>query len=117
MHLSSWTPVLVILILVQYYNMQDSHERVIAYASKTLHASQRWYCTTKHELLMVVTFVWQYQCYLLGLPFLVSMYHASLTRLLKFKELEGMLAHLLLSLSTYDMSITHCVSAKHMNVD
>lgn len=35
--------------------VQDGHERVIAYTSKMLHTPQRRYCTTKRKLLAVMT--------------------------------------------------------------
>lgn len=37
--------------------VQDGHQRVMAYTNKTLHTSQGRYCTMKHELLVVVTFM------------------------------------------------------------
>ena len=37
--------------------VQNSEEKVIAYASHTLNKAQQQYCTTKRELLAVVTFM------------------------------------------------------------
>ncbi len=71
---------------------------VIAYASKTLNASQRWYCTTNKELLAVVTAMELFRYYLTGGHFTVmtdhaSLTHASLTWLRNFKGPEGVVAH------------------------
>ncbi len=44
--------------------MQDGIECVIAYTSKTLNRTQRKYCTTKKELLAVVTSVQHFRHYL-----------------------------------------------------
>ncbi len=48
---------------------------VIAYASKTLNASQRHYCTTNKELLAVVTAVELFKYYLTGRHFTVVTDH------------------------------------------
>ena len=40
--------------------LQDGEEKVIACASRTLHPAQQHYCTTKRELLAVVTFIKHY---------------------------------------------------------
>ena len=65
---------------------------VIAYASKTLNASQRRYCTTNKELLAVVTAVELFKLYLTGRHFTVVTDHASLIWLRNFKEPEGVVA-------------------------
>ena len=44
----------------------DGKEEVIAYASRTLSKPERRYCTTRRELLAVVTFVKHFRAYLLG---------------------------------------------------
>ncbi len=54
-------------------------KRVIAYASKTLNASQRHCCTTGKELLAVVTAVELFKYYLTGRYFTVVTDHASLS--------------------------------------
>ncbi len=64
-------------------------KKVIAYASKTLNASQQRYCTTNKELLPVVTAVELFKYYLNGRHFTVVTDHASLTWLRNFKEPEG----------------------------
>ncbi len=64
-------------------------KRVITYASKTLSASQRCYCTTNKELLVVVIVIDLFKYYLTGHHFMVVTDQASLTWLRNFKELEG----------------------------
>ena len=53
------------------YQVQDGDEKVISYASKTLTDSQRNYCTTKRELLAVVSMVRYFRHYLWGAPFTI----------------------------------------------
>ena len=50
-------------------------KRVIAYASKTLNASQRRYCTMNKELLTVVTAIELFKYYLMGMHFTVVTDH------------------------------------------
>ena len=44
--------------------MQDDQERVVAYCSRALRPSQRRYCTTKREMLVVVAMCIQFRSYL-----------------------------------------------------
>ncbi len=67
-------------------------KKVIAYASRTLNASQQRYCTTNKELLAVVTVVELFKYYVTGRHFTVVTDHASLTWLQNFKEPEGVVA-------------------------
>ena len=91
--------------------------RVLAYGSKVLSSAQRRYCTTKRELLAVVKFIKHYRMYLWGRHFLVRTYHASLKWLINFKDSEGMLAHWISVLDTYDFAIQHRPGVKHSNAD
>ena len=95
----------------------DGQERVVAYASKTLNAGQRNYCTTHKELLAVVTFIKHFHHYLHGRNFLLRTDHASLTWLHNFKEPEGMIARWLSVLGTYDFDSEHRSGNKHQNAD
>ena len=97
--------------------VQDGVEKVLAYGSKALFSAQRRYCTTKRELLAVVKFVKHYTMYLWGRHFLVRTNHASLGWLINIKDPEGMLAHWISILDTYDFTIRHRPSAKHSNAD
>ena len=81
--------------------IQDDEERVIAYGSKVLNDAQRHYCTTRKELFAVVHFVKHFHHYLADRRFEIRTDHASLLWLLNFKNLEGILARWLLTLSSY----------------
>lgn len=92
---------------------QNGEEKVLAYASHTLSKSQQNYCTTKKELLAVVTFLRQFKHYLLGRKILLRTDHASLRWLRNFKEPEGMLARWLSIVDTFDIEIQHRPGTKH----
>lgn len=96
---------------------QNGEEKVLAYASHTLNKSQQNYCTTKKELLAVVTFLRQFKHYLLGRKILLRTDHASLRWLRNFKEPEGMLARWLSIVDTFDLEIQHRPGTKHQNAD
>lgn len=73
--------------------IQDNHEVVIAYGSKTLSKTQQNYCSTMKVLFAVFHFVTDvYQCYLYSQHFTVRTDHASLVWLRNFKKAEGILA-------------------------
>ena len=48
------------------YQVREGIEQPISFASKALIEAQRRYCTTRKELLAVVTFTRQFRHYLLG---------------------------------------------------
>lgn len=97
--------------------IQNGIERTICFASKIMTATQRKYCTTRKELLAIVTFTRQFRHYLLGGQFLVRTDHNSLTWLLNFQNIEGQLARWIEELSQYDMIIQHRPGKKHGNAD
>ncbi len=82
-------------------------KKVIAYASKTLNASQQRYCTTNKELLAVVTAVELLKYYPTGRHFTVVTDHASLTWLRNFKEPEGVVGRWITRLRLFDFKIVH----------
>ena len=97
---------------------QDEVEKVIAYGSKMLSASQRSYCVTYRELLAVVEFVRHYKHYLLGRRFLLRTDHSSLRWLLGFKDSgEGLIGRWLARLALYDFDIEHRAGTAHGNAD
>ena len=97
--------------------LQDGQERMIGFSSFTLSPTQRNYCTTKEELLAVVRFTRQFRHYLLGRQFYVRTDHGSLTWLMRFKNINGMLARWIEELSQYDMVILHRKGTEHVNAD
>ena len=97
--------------------VQNGEERVIAYASQTLSHKQQNYCTTKKELLAVVTFVEHFRYYLYGRPFTIRTDHASLRWLRNFKTADGMLARWLTKLERYNYTFVHRKGSQHTNAD
>ena len=72
--------------------VQNGKERTICFASKTLTTTQRKYCTTRKELLSIVTFTRQFRHYLLGNQFIIRTDHNSIIWLLNFQNIDGQLA-------------------------
>jgi len=97
--------------------LQDGKEVAISFASRVLTPAQRKYCTTRKELLAIVTFTRQYRHYLLGRPFVIRTDHNSLIWLLNFKNIEGQLARWIEELAQYDMLIQHRPGKFHGNAD
>lgn len=97
--------------------IQDGKPKVIGFASMVLTPAQRKYCTTRKELLAVVTFTRHFRHYLLGGSFLLRTDHNSLTWLMRFKHIEGQLARWLEELSQYQMRILHRPGKLHGNAD
>ncbi|MCG8096512.1 MAG: DDE-type integrase/transposase/recombinase [Candidatus Thiodiazotropha endolucinida] len=96
---------------------QDGIERVIAYASKTLNPAQQNYCTTKRELLAVVTFMRHFKHYLLGRKFIIRTDHAPLIWLKNFKEPEGLMARWISIIETFDYELRYRPGRQHKNAD
>ena len=96
---------------------QKEVERPIAYASRTLTRSQRRYCTTRRELLAVVSFVRHFRHYLLGRKFLIRTDHSSLRWIMSFREPTDQMARWLEILSQFDFDIEHRAGKKHGNAD
>ena len=96
---------------------QAGVESPVAFASKSLKPEQRRYCTTRKELLAVVTFTRQFRHYLLGRPFLIRTDHHSLIWLTRFKNPVGQLARWIEELGQYDFSIIHRRGRLHGNAD
>ena len=92
-------------------------ESPVAFASKSLKPEQRRYCTTRKELLAVVTFTRQFRHYLLGRPFLIRTNRHSLIWLTHFKNPVGQLARWIEELGQYDFSIIHRCGRLHGNAD
>ena len=65
---------------------QDGTERVIAYGSRSLNDHEKDYCTTRLEMLALVTYVDYFCYYLLGRRFFIRTDHSSLRWLTFFKE-------------------------------
>ena len=99
------------------YDTDTKTEIVIGYGSYALTPAQQKYCTTRKELLAIVRFTRHFRHFLLGRQFVVRTDHSSLTWLMNFKNIHGMLARWLEELSQYDMIIQHRSGNKHGNAD
>ena len=98
--------------------IQDGEERVISYYSKCFSKAGRRYCTTRKELLAVVSSIKHFHHYLYGRPFLVRSDHGSLRWLMNnFSMCESQLGHWLETLSAYDFTLEHRPGVLHSNAD
>ena len=97
--------------------VRDGRERVIAYSSKTLSRTERNYCTTKRELLGVVSMIHHFRTYLWGRTFTLRTDHAPLKWLLNFKDAEGMIARWAARIAHYNFELIHREGKKHGNAD
>ena len=97
--------------------IQGGIAKVIGYGSMVLTPPQRKYCTTRKELLAVITFTRRYRHYLLGRRFILRTDHNSLIWLLSFRNIQGQLARWIEELAQYDMEVQHRPGKKHSNAD
>ena len=96
---------------------EEGHEKVVAFASRSLTKAERKYCVTRRELLAVVVFTQHFRPYLLGREFTLRTDHSSLTWLQTFKDPEGQLARWLEKLQQFTFTIVHRQGKKHSNAD
>ena len=97
--------------------VQDGEEKVICYFSKCLSRAEMKYCTTRKELLAVVTAVKNLHHYLIGRKFTIRTDHGSLQWLMRFKNCEGQIARWIETLSAYTFTIVHRAGRVHNNAD
>ena len=95
----------------------DGTERVVAYGSRSLNEHERNYCTTRLEMLALVTYVDHFRNYLAGCKFLLRTDHHSLKWLMSFREPEGQIARWLERLQEYDFEVEHRPGKSHCNAD
>ena len=97
--------------------IQNEEEVVIAYVSRSLHISQRRYCTTRCEMLAVVVMCTHFRSYLRGSQFTLRTDHSSLRWLQKFKNEDGMLARWYLLLGQFSVTFEYRPGSQHANAD
>ena len=97
--------------------VQDGHERVVAYFSRALAKAERQYCVTRKELLALVAGVKHFHPYIYGSEFLIRTDHAALRWLMGFKNPEGQIARWLELLGTYNFKVQHRPGKQHGNAD
>ena len=99
--------------------LQNDSEVVIAYASRSLHLSQRRYCTTRREMLAAVVMCTHFRAYLRGGggQFTLRTDHSSLRWLQRFRNEDGMLARWYLLLGQFSVTFEYRPGAQHANAD
>ena len=97
--------------------VQDGEEKVIAYYSKCFSRTERKYCTTRKELMSIVSSIKHFHVYLYGRYFKVRSDHSSLRWLMNFNILEGQTARFLEFFSSYDFHVEHRSGVTHGNAD
>ena len=90
---------------------------VIAYASRSVHLSQRRYCTTRREMLAAVAMCTHFQSYLQGAQFTLRTDHSSFRWLQKFCNGNGMLARWHMLLGQFAVTFEYRPGAQHANAD
>ena len=97
--------------------VQEGHERVVAYASRRLDRREIRYCVTRKELQYIVHFVHYFRQYLLGREFRIRTDHSALTLLRRSPDPIGQQARWLEILEEFNFSIEHRPGARHENAD
>jgi hypothetical protein len=97
--------------------VQDSHERVIAYMSKSMNIHEQSYCVTRKELLAVITALRTFHHYLYGQEVLLRTDNAAVSWMKNLKKPTGQTARWLQELGTYNLTVTHRAGRKHSNAD
>ena len=95
----------------------DGVERPIAFFSRVMNSTQRNYCTTRRELLAVISALQHFRHYLLHNKVILRTDHHSLKWLQTFKRPEGILARWVETLAKFDFTIEHRPARLHSNVD
>ena len=95
----------------------SGREHVIAYASRTIHKSEKNYSATEKEALALVWATNYFRPYLFGKQFSLVTDHCPLTWLKSLKEAHGRLARWLMALSEYEWSIRPRSGRTHTNAD
>ncbi|KAL6471539.1 hypothetical protein MHYP_G00201890 [Metynnis hypsauchen] len=92
-------------------------EVVVAYASRTLHKSEKPYSTTEKECLAVIWALEHFRPYIEGLPVTVYTDHSSLRWLMSRPNLTGQLVRWCLRLQDFDIRIIHKPGARNQVPD
>ena len=97
--------------------VQNSQEKVVAYASRNLSKPEKNYCVTRRELLAVIFALKHFKPYIYGRAITLRTDHGALRWLTNFKDPEGQLARWLEMISQYDITLLHRPGRQHGNAD
>lgn len=95
----------------------DGNEHVIAYMSKALHKHELSYCTTRKELLAVVTALKNFHPYIYGQKVILRTDNAAVSWMTNLKNPTGQVARWLEQLGSYHLDIRHRQGKSHGNAD
>jgi len=95
----------------------DDEERPIAFFSRVMNPAQKQYCTTRRELLAVISALQHFRHYLIGNKVILRTDHYSLKWLKTFKIPEGVMARWIETFSEFDIEIKHRPELVHSNID
>jgi len=95
----------------------NDEERPIAFFSQVMNPTQKQYCTTRRELLAVISALQHFRHYLIGNKVILRTDHYSLKWLKTFKIPEGIMARWIETLAEFDIQIEHRPGLVHSNVD
>ena len=97
--------------------VQDSHERVIAYMSKSMNMYKQSNCVTRKELLAVITALRTFRHCLYGEEVLLRTDNVAVSWMKNLKKPTDQTARWLQKLGTYNLTVTHRAGRKHSNAD
>lgn len=96
----------------------DNKERVILFASNKLSPTERNYCTTRRELLAVVSYLKMFRHYLVGKKFILRTDHQSLIGLLNWKKPSSKQYFAWIEqIMEFDFCVEHRKGKNHINAD
>jgi len=95
----------------------DNEERPNAFFSRVMNLAQKQYCTTRRELLAVISAVQHFRHYLIRNKVILGTDHYSLKWLKTFKIPEGIMARWIETLAEFHTEIEHRPGLVHSNVD
>ena len=84
----------------------DGKERQIAFFSRVMNPSQKQYCTTRRELLAVISALQHFRHYLIGNKVILRTDHYSLKWFKTFKIPEGIMARWIETLAEFDIELS-----------